>query len=532
MYCLVRRHGVWRLSIMGRREAMSFRGRHARKAGAVLLCGGLVLPACLDEVELGQRTPSPCDFIEPGTEPQGVKVLTFWSGDTREAAAFSVLEDRAQDEDLRVSVTSDRDRDSLQMNLQEGNSELLPNVFQVNGGSDVLQYVDPDLKGSLCPLDRLVERYDVDSHYFEAALAPSRCRERLYAWPLSIHRLNTVLVNIEIYERAREQADKEEVELPDLFSLDSTDGLIDFLERFAELGLVSPDGRRVVPLSLGIQQLSAGASERAIGQEWVLMVLAFENVLASYGRFAYESLWAGSDALSSTEIRGVLLELSEDLESLGQFVPQLPRSWQQATEAVGEGEALLTVGGDWTRAQLDEADLSSHKVVTVPFPGTKDVFVYTPDSFAVPREVESDGSIEHRWFSSVLSDPATQVRFARQKQAIPAMSDLTPSQISSLGSDYLRDSYRQFAICHEDPDSCRLLLAVSGLGPAPNVDPCFDRLGRILAMIMGMEYAPPDSYDQECERPIPLTRAAATDELIELLVGVAEDGFVRECRTD
>src|SRR5690606_13673316 len=110
----------------------------------------------------------------------------------------------------------------------------------------------------------------------------------------------------------------------------------------------------------------------------------------------------------------------------------------------------------------------------VPFPGTGEAFVYTPDSFAVPRRGGTDGAGAHVWLREVVSDQTTQVRFANIKNSIPAIRDLDDNTLDGLVHERLRDTYRQFAACQTEGSSCRLLLAVSGLGPPPATDPCLD----------------------------------------------------------
>ena len=87
--------------------------------------------------------------------------------------------------------------------------------------------------------------------------------------------------------------------------------------------------------------------------------------------------------------------------------------------------------------------------------------------------MDRDGSAAHAWFHHVLDNPDTQVEFANRKHAIPARRDLA----GQLGSEYLNESYDRFTECQLPESDCRLLLAESGLSPAPSVDACMDRLG-------------------------------------------------------
>lgn len=490
-----------------------------------------VASACTGDLVLGHESPSPCDFAE-NTEPgKGVELLTFWSEDEQERRALSVLRSRAQDIDLHVTESSDEDRVTLQKNLQEGNFGVLPDVFQVNGGSDVLQYIHGTEGARICTLEHLVKKYEVRKNYFSAALAPSSCHGTLYAWPISIHRLNTMLVNLDVYEQAEKAANDQGTVLPPLTALNNAAELLAALEIVGSLQLQTDSGKRIVPLSLGIEFIDPILDRKSFGQEWVLLIVAFENFLLSYDVAAYKRLWYAEGDMTEEELRARLWDVISDLHRIGALVRPGARSWQAATLEVGEGSALLSIGGDWMRAQLNENLLAAGRVVSVPFPGTDDYYVYTPDSFAVPRQLKSNGSAARNWLTQVVDDRATQLNFSRAKQAIPAVSGLGKADLQTLSSEYLAQSYRAFSACHERHSACELLLAVSGLGPSPGLDPCFDRLGQVLAMVAGVELERGAREAQgSCARSMPKSVEEAEAELIEVLLAQARSPFRKECR--
>jgi len=495
---------------------------------------GLTLFAlgCSDEVPLGRIRPQACDFVDPPAEKVRVELLTFWSGDEQESRALSVLQDRAEKVPLHYSETSDADRPTLQHNLQEGNSTVLPDVFQVNGGSDVLQYVPSSAPASICKLDRLIDEYDVKGRYFGEALKASQCRTSYFSWPLSIHRLNTLLVNVDAFERVRAYAEQKGIAVTHPKDMQSADELLRFLEQVQEWKVPSALGPPLEALALGIQYRDPDLPDQIFGQEWVLQVVAFENLLVSYQDHAYERVWYGDGQKDDGKLDAVVDRLAADLASIGSLVKSAPQSWQAAARAVGEGSALLTIGGDWMRAQVDETSLNRREVDNFAFPGTKDAYVYTPDSFAVPEQSDSDGSAVHRWLSEVVDHAPTQIRFSRVKQAIPARADLSDSDLAGLNSTYLSDSYRQFSRCHRADNTCRLLLAVSGLGPASNVDPCFDRLARVIALLAGMESADRQQMAgvPTCPRPMPTSKSDAKAELRRVLSAYSQYPYRSECR--
>lgn len=498
--------------------------------GLALIVSGYSVLGCGDDRSLGRIRPQACDFVDPPTDKVRVELLTFWSEDEQESRALSVLQDRAEKVPLHYSETSDADRSTLQRNLQVGNSAVLPDVFQVNGGSDVLQYVPSSSPSSICQLDRLIDEYDVKERYFGAALQASQCKSSYFAWPLSIHRLNTLMVNMDAYKRVLAYAHERRLRVTPLEDMKTADELLDFLERVKSWEVPSALGHPLDALALGIQYRDPDLPDQVSGQEWVLQVVAFENLLVSYQDHAYERIWHGSGDWQDDELEELVDRLTAHLARLGLLVEGGPRSWQAAAQAVGEGLALLTIGGDWMRAQVDEAKLDH--VINLPFPGTKGAYVYTPDSFAVPEQFDSDGSAVHRWFSEVVDDAATQINFGRIKQAIPARADLSESDLEGLSSDYLSESYRQFSQCHQADSSCRLLLAVSGLGPASNVDPCFDRLAQVIALLTGMDSVNrgPMVGVPACPREMPKSISEAKVELKHLLMAYSKNPYRSECR--
>lgn len=501
--------------------------------GLALLVVGCTMLGCGEDRSLGRIRPQACDFVDPPADKVRVELLTFWSEDEQESRALSVLQDRAEQVPLHYSETSDADRPTLQRNLQVGNSSVLPDVFQVNGGSDVLQYVPSSSSSSICKLDRLIDEYNVEERYFGAALQASQCGASYFAWPLSIHRLNTLMVNLDAYERVRAYASEKKLHVTPLQDMKTADELLDFLQQVKAWEVPSALGHPLDALALGIQYRDPDLPDQVSGQEWVLQVIAFENLLVSYQDQVYERIWYGSGDWESEELDEIVEQLAGHLERLGSLVTNGPQSWQAAAQAVGEGSALLTIGGDWMRAQVDEASLVEGSVINLPFPGTKDAYVYTPDSFAVPEQFDSDGSAVQRWFSEVVDDGPTQINFGRIKQAIPARADLNESDLAGLKSQYLRDSYRQFSKCHESAGgSCRLLLAVSGLGPASNVDPCFDRLARVIALLTGMESVQRGQMVgvPACRRDMPKSIDEAKVELKHLLTTYSKSPYRSECR--
>lgn len=490
---------------------------------ATLGCGQIVL---------GEEKDS-CELAVPQSKKLFVHAVTFWT-DGPEAEALKILKNKLKEEGGDLTPTTKDNRTDLQNGLFVSGEEP-PDVYQVNGGSDVLQFaLEGGSSTKICPLDTLYDLYDLERHYFEAAWKPSMCHGSHYAIPLNVHRVNTLMVNSDLYAVAREKAREEGEAIPLITDMKSAEELVSILEQIAKWGL-EVDGETVVPVSIGIGSIVR--DERTLTNTWPLTILAYESLLASYPGRAYESLWQGEGPVA--DIAANLDQLADHMERLGAISNILEGlDWQEATNRVIHGRALLTINGDWIFAG---ALTKSSSVEMLVFPNSQHNFVYTPDSFAVPRLKGKTGEHAHGWFRDVTDDTDTQLRFARQKWAIPAKRGLT--DLGELGSDYLEKSYAEFSDCQPDEtgeaaEGCRLLLAVSGLAPGGGHDPCFDRTGALLAMIAGVKYDDQDwgifaeSSRRECERPAPRDALEAKAQLRDVLEGVSAHPFAESCRTE
>lgn len=497
------------MGAMGRLRVLS--------AGAALW-----LLACSGERVLGDYPPSTCDLAEPPAEfsNEPLSIATFWA-DRHEQDALEQLRRRIDSRYL-VSMEQMRSRVEVQRHINDAfESQQLPDVFQVNGGSDVLRWVQHRSAeaNDVCALDRLRDA-DTRAAYFPAALAPLTCRGGLYGLPVGIHHLNVLLYNRELFAELAGRAHATGIELTDPSELNTVQELVSELAHVADLQATAPSGKPLVPLAIGNES------------EWPLTVIAFENVLLSLGHGAYETLWMGgladANAERRAELTDALTEMLAVLRRLRDYSDVATSvSWQDAVRQVGDGEALMTITGDWGFAQLDPEP--ARKIEAVTFPGTKGTFVYTPDSFAVPRELGKNGFPARSFLQDIVQDKAALIDFANAKHAIPPRSDLTPDEVAMLSSDSLRSTYQRFTDCNGMDEGCKLLLAVSGLAPPPGTDLCFDEMDSLLTFAVSGN-APADSSWTPCNEHPPTTGTEAEARLIELLLSVAERRFAADCR--
>lgn len=480
------------------------------------MSAGLCLVGCASDAVLGDYTASSCDFAEPPSDTTDVTLYlsTFWE-DRKEMGALEVLLDHEQVYSYSKSPKETRVDAQLQLDAAFVNKKL-PDVFQANGGSDVLRWVRGGVESSaICPLDELSRAYGWEDAYFPRSLEPVSCLGSLYALPVGIHRLNVLFYNRKLFEELK----LGDPTLVDPSELGSSALLLEQLAKVQQLAK-APGARKFIPFAIG--------AKRA----WPLTVMAFENVLLSIDRRAYETLWRGGLKTDDPELREQLTaSLQRMLEALRKLVSFSSLSedvdWQDAVRQVGSGEALFTVTGDWGWAQLEENQLED--VVAVAFPGTSSTFVYTPDSFAVPRESEQDGSRARGFLQKVVADPDALLAFSESKHSIPARRDFDASLLKRAE---LRETYRKFTECSAGVGGCDVLLASSGLAPPPGFTSCFDDIEALLAKAVTGSI-PETFYDnpRNCDNPWPpQTEAEAATRIVEQLLAVAREEFAEECR--
>lgn len=494
---------------------------------SVLLMTSLWLSGCSSAEVLGDFPSETCDFSEvaPSSQRTPLTIASFWS-DEQERNALSVLQTALSSERFDVDTdTEGRDnRVDAQQNLVKAfNSGKLPDVFQVNGGSDLLRWVTKRSADTakVCSLNGLALAGEWRRDYFPDALAPLTCDGQLYGLPIGMHRLNTLFYNHVLFDELAGLAEELGVTLTPPEQLGSLRALLDALDVIEGLrpSYQSKTGKVFVPLS--VSSLNQGP----------LTILAFENVLLSLGDHAYETLWQGDLRNPSyggePQLREALNEMVERMRDLVDHADLTnAMSWQQAVAAVGDGNALFTVNGDWGWAQLTHG--AADRVTTTPFPGTSDAFVYTPDSFAVPREPNKNGFAARAFFEEVLANEDVLLTFSNLKHSIPPRADLGDQWLKTLATDDQRQSYQRFQECRQGQNGCRLLLAVSGLAPPPADANCYDDIEPLLRVAVTRRKLTDGERIPLCNRPT--DPEDAKQKLITLLVEIGNQRFAADCR--
>jgi len=182
--------------------------------------------------------------------------------------------------------------------------------------------------------------------------------------------------------------------------------------------------------------MAAGVTPLAVGDSGVWVDLhVFESLLlAELGPDAYRGLWDGSTDWNGSGVTAAL----EDLASMMEYVntDHSALSWDQAAQLVVDGDAAMTIMGDWAEGYFKSVGLTPDvEFGYEPSPGTAGSFIMLSDSFGLPKGAPNrDGAIA--WLT-VCGSKEGQDAFNPIKGSIPARTD---------GDRALYDVYLQSAM--------------------------------------------------------------------------------------
>jgi glucose/mannose transport system substrate-binding protein len=342
---------------------------------------------------------------------QVVEMFSWWT-QTGETLARQKLVDmhearmKLEQQPTWVNATTMDNNSFARSFLSRGwtSKHRLPDTFQVNIGQELLGWKDD--RDALEPVDFLLdEQPALRDKFFKGVLAEASSDGALYGIPLNIHRKNTLFYNkVVLDELVRSNAD------------------IDTLEEFEELCVkLKANHPQRSPIALGTK-----------GAAWTLGLLAHEALYPSmWGVQQYRSLWRGATTDQAEEYFQRLWAVYEkllDWKHKGWLNADYAEiSWTDAANrlfATDDSQAAFYIMGDWVQA---EPALSDHvtQLGRTAFPaatGVDSVFVYTADTFPLPRSTKNrENAVE---LLRTMTRPDVQIAFSQKKGSIPARDDL------------------------------------------------------------------------------------------------------------
>lgn len=184
----------------------------------------------------------------------------------------------------------------------------------------------------------------------------------------------------------------------------------------------------------------AGVTPLALGDNgiWTSTHLLESVLLATLGADGYRGLWTGETDWNSPEVTTALESFARMLDYVNTDHAAL--SWDQAAQLVADGDAAMTIMGDWANGYFTSIDLEPNVGYGyAPSPGTDGVFMMLSDTFSLPKGApHRENAI--KWLTLAGSKEG-QDAFNPLKGSIPARTDGD----RSLYDVYLQSAMDDFA---------------------------------------------------------------------------------------
>ena len=279
-----------------------------------------------------------------------------------------------------------------------------PDSFQVHAGHELIDsWVVAD---AMEPVTFIFEDNGWLDSYPPGVIDVLSYDGEIWSVPVNIHRSNVLWYNKAILE-------ENGLEAPTTFE-----------EFFAAAEVLSEAG--VTPLALGDNGI------------WASTHLMEDVLLGTLGPETYRGLWTGETSWGSAEVTEALENFNNMLMYANEDHAAL--SWDQAAQLVADGDAAMTIMGDWAEGYFLSIGMTPNvEFGWVPSPGTDGSFMMLSDSFGLPQGApHRDNAIA--WLT-VAGSQEGQDAFNPLKGSIPARTDGD----RSLYDEYLLSAMDDFA---------------------------------------------------------------------------------------
>jgi len=382
---------------------------------ASLVVVALVVGACgapapppTEEAPVVPTAPPPTEEA-PAVPTGSIEIFSWWTaGGEAEglAAMYDVFAARYPEvEIINATVAGGAGSEAkavLATRMQAGDP---PDSFQVHAGHELIDtWVVAD---KMEPVTFIFEENNWLDVYPPGVIEVLSSGGDIWSVPVNIHRSNVLWYNKQVFEDNGLTAPT---------SLD---------EFFAAGDTLMAAG--ITPLALGD---SGGA--------WVDLHVFESLLLAHLGPEADRGLWDGTTDWNGPEVTAALEDFARVMEYVNADHSAL--SWDQAAQLVVDGDAAMTIMGDWAEGYFKSVGLTPDvEFGYVPSPGTAGSFIMLSDSFGLPKGAPNrDGAIA--WLT-VCGSKEGQDAFNPIKGSIPARTDGD----RSLYDVYLQSAMDDFA---------------------------------------------------------------------------------------
>lgn len=279
-----------------------------------------------------------------------------------------------------------------------------PDSFQVHAGHELIDsWV---VAGKMEPVTFIFEDNNWMDKYPKGVIDILSKDGEIWSVPVNIHRSNVLWYNKAVF------ADNK-LEPPKTFD--------DF---FAAAEKLKAAG--VTPLALGDNGI------------WAATHLFETVLLGSMGPEKYIGLWTGTTDWAGAEVTTALENFAKMMGYVNEDHAAL--SWDQAAQLVSDGDAAMTIMGDWVDGYYVSIGLTAGEDFGwVPAPSTDGTFIMLSDSFGLPKGAPNrDAAIA--WLTLAGSREG-QDAFNPLKGSIPARTDGDPA----LYDAYLQSAMKDFS---------------------------------------------------------------------------------------
>jgi glucose/mannose transport system substrate-binding protein len=388
-------------------EKRMFRKNVSYAVLALLIAVSMLLAAC-------GATPEPTQAPQPTAAPEATQVPQAAAGDLEifswwtaggEAdglnAMYKIFSAKYPDvEIINATVAGGAGSNAkavLATRMQAGDP---PDSFQVHAGHELIDsWVKAD---KMEPVTFIFEENGWLDKYPPGVIDVLSYDGEIWSVPVNIHRSNVLWYNKQVF------ADNG-LEPPATFD-----------EFFAAADALQAAG--VTPLALGDNGI------------WTATHLMESVLLGAMGPDKYRGLWDGATDWNGAEVTAALETFAKMMAYVNEDHAAL--SWDQAAQLVADGDAAMTIMGDWAQGYFTSIGLEADvDYGWAPSPGTGGTFIMLSDSFGLPKGApDRDNAVA--WLT-VCGSQEGQDAFNPLKGSIPARTD---------GDRALYDVYLQSAM--------------------------------------------------------------------------------------
>jgi glucose/mannose transport system substrate-binding protein len=326
----------------------------------------------------------------PGEPSGSVEIFSWWTaGGEAEGleAMYEVFSARYPDvEIINATVAGGAGMEAkavLATRMQAGDP---PDSFQVHAGHELIDsWVVAD---KMEPVTFIFEENDWLDVYPPGVIEILSSEGDIWSVPVNIHRSNVLWYNKQVF------ADN------GLTPPTSLDEFFDAADTLMAAG--------VTPLAMGDSSV------------WVDLHVFESLLLAELGPDGYRGLWTGSTDWNGSEVTAALEDFAWMMDYVNTDHSAL--SWDQAAQLVVDGDAAMTIMGDWAEGYFKSVGLTPDvEFGYAPSPGTDGSFIMLSDSFGLPQGAPNrEGAIA--WLT-VCGSREGQDAFNPIKGSIPARTD-------------------------------------------------------------------------------------------------------------